>query len=273
MGTEQFFYANPVFSFDTFYNFKYKNESVKRASVYQLLQYYIRTHKIILLRKELYAVVPPHLISSNEEPVVDPYLIAAAVSADSVIAYHSALELHGVSYSNFQRFTFLTNRKIKPFNYKEQLFQPVAQVESLKKLNKENVSVLTENRLGMTLRLTSLARTYVDVLSRPELCGGWEEVCRSVANIASVDIDEMVSYCLLLDSPVLCAKVGFFLEKRSDAFVADKNLLNKLLLNRPKSPYYLIQHDHEPAKFVKKWNLMVPDRIINNRWEEPNYDI
>lgn len=273
MTIEQFFYEHPIFSFDEFCDFKRSNGGSTKGSIYQLLQYYVRTHKIALLRKGLYAVVPPNLITSNESISVDPYLFAASISADSIIAYHTALELHGASYSNFQRFTFLTSKKIKPFDYNGQLFQPVSHTAALKKLHKEGCFVLSENRGGMIVRLTNLARTYVDILNRPDLCGGWEEVCRSISNITAVDIDEIIEYCLMLDSPVLCAKVGFFLEKRSGAFAVNEILLNKLLSKRPKSPYYLVHKSQGSSELVKKWNLMAPRTILKNAWEEPDYDI
>lgn len=276
MTLTQFFYEHPIFSFDTFYDFKCKSGSSKKENAHQALHHYIKTHKIISLRRELYAVVPPNVSSSNEileTFFIDPYQLAASVSSDSILAYHTALELHGVSYSNFQRFTFYSAKKIKPFEYQGQLFQPVSQINVLEKINKENIFVISENRGGMTIKLTSLSRTYVDVLDRPDLCGGWEEVCRSISNISVVDIDEIIDYCLLLGNSVLCAKVGFFLEQRGGAFAINKDQLNRLILNRPKSPCYLERRNSGPSKFIKKWNLMVPDRILNYQWEEPDYDI
>jgi predicted transcriptional regulator of viral defense system len=199
--------------------------------------------------------------------------LAACIAPDSIISYHTALELYGVAYSNFQQFTFLTSTKVKPFSYNGQLFQPVSQIAMLRKLQQESAFTRTEDRGGMLIRVTSLARTYVDALNRPELCGGWEEVYRSITNISAVDIEEIITYCLMLNSPVLCAKVGFFLEQRKGAFTASPSQLDKLLPYCPKMPYYIIQPHNTTAKLIKKWNLMIPTNILNQQWEEPDYDI
>jgi hypothetical protein len=38
----------------------------------------------------------------------------------------------------------------------------------------------------------------VDVLDRPRLSGGWEEVWRSLETIPFLDLDQVVQYALLL---------------------------------------------------------------------------
>ena len=49
----------------------------------------------------------------------------------------------------------------------------------------EHFGVLTTERAGMSLRVTNLERTFVDVLDRPLFSGGWEEVWRSLEAVES----------------------------------------------------------------------------------------
>lgn len=203
---------------------------------------------------------------------VDPYLLASKSATDSIIAYHSALELHGVAYSLFQQFTFITSQKIKPFSYQEQWFQPVATQKILSKKKAENIGVDTMDRAGQEIKITTLERTFVDVLTRIDLGGGWEEICRSINGIGVLDAEKIVAYALKLDSPITAAKVGFFLEQRQGAFAVSDKVLKHLLLKKPKSPHYLVKTRREPSEFNKKWNLMVPRSILYQTWEEPTYD-
>jgi hypothetical protein len=52
----------------------------------------------------------------------------------------------------------------------------------------------------------------VDVLDRPDLSGGWEEIWRSLETIEYFDLDEIVAYARLLDNATTiwnrCASSG-----------------------------------------------------------------
>lgn len=125
----------------------------------------------------------------------------------------------------------------------------------------------------MTIQVTNLARTFVDVLDRIELSGGWEEVVRSISNMAVLDVDTVINYCLLLDNRILAAKVGFFLEQRHGAFTVSNDLLKPLLEKKPLTPQSLVSHEREGGKLIKKWNLILPLQVLKKSWEEPDHDI
>jgi predicted transcriptional regulator of viral defense system len=107
------------------------------------------------------------------------------------------------------------------------------------------------DRQGITIRITSMERTFIDALSRIELCGGLEEVARSLESIGVLDVNAIIQYTLQLKSSVLAAKVGYFLEKREGAFFVDKNTLKPLFLHKPKSPQYLDAHQKTPCRYIK----------------------
>ena len=70
-------------------------------------------------------------------------------------------------------------------------------------------------------RLTSLDRTLVDVLHRPDLAGGWEEVWRSLESVEYFDLDSVLEYALLLENATTAAKVGFFLEQHREPLMVE----------------------------------------------------
>jgi len=271
MKIEEFFYSHPIFRQEEFAAFKSKQGISNVGTIYQALHHYLKTQRLVAVRRGLYAVVPPN--ETSEGLLIDPYLIAGKTAGDSILAYHTALEIHGAAYSLFQQFTFLTAQKVKSFSYQERWFQPVAIPQILKEKKAVNFGVEVINRAGLELRVTNVARTFVDVIARADLSGGWEEVCRSISNIAVLDIDEVIAYCFKLGSPVINAKVGFFLEQRQGAFAVSDMILQQLAAKKPKSPHYLIKSKREPSQFIKRWNLMMPKTILNRTWEEPNYDV
>lgn len=271
MKINAFFYSHPVFRYDEFACWKEEQGIKSVRTPRNILLYHVNAGHLVHVKRGIYAVVPPDL--TPDEISVDPYLLASKAATDSVLAYHSALELHGVVYSVFGQFTFLSSQKIKPFEYSGQWFKPVIFPLALKKANAMEFGVEQIDRQGMLIKVTNLARTFVDVLDRIEMSGGWEEVIRSISNMATLDVNAVIEYCLLLDSRILAAKVGFFLEQRQGAFAVSDTLLNPLLKKIPLTPQSLVAREREGGKLIKKWNLILPLNVINKSWEEPNDNV
>ena len=120
----------------------------------------------------------------------------------------------------------------------------------------------------MDVRVASLERTLVDALSRPDLCGGWEEVFRSLSPVEFFDLDEIVRYVLLLDNAVVAAKVGFFLDFRRERLMVEDRHLNPLYDRRPKQPCYMDRRNRKSGRLVSRWNLIAPVEILEGTWSE-----
>lgn len=268
MTIEQFFYEHPVFRHEEFTRFKAIQNTTNPTSVKTALAYYVKVGRIKLIRRELYAVVPPN--QSVDNMLIDPYLIAGKATEDAVIGYHSALELLGVAYSNFSQLTYITQQKSKPFDYDAHWYQSVTVPLVLQKNQSDDIYIDTVNRQGIDIRVTNAARTFVDALDRIELCGGWEEVCRSITNLVVFNIDQVIGYCLMFNNARLNAKVGYFLSQRQGAFIVTKEQLAPLLANKPKVAQYISGKDHEQHQLVNPWNIYLPLSVINQSWEEPD---
>lgn len=273
MKIDLFLYEHPVFRHEEFVTWKnsQREAPLVRHSVNTALQHYIESGRIMRLRRGLYAAILP--TQSADTRFIDSYLIAGRAAEDSILAYHTALELHGLAYSVFYKFTFLTHQKIKPFFLDDRQFQPVANPVALRRYKNEELGVEIFNRQGLDILVTNLERTFVDVLDRPELSGGWEEICRSINSIAVLNISKVIDYCLKFKSARLAAKVGFFLERRKGVFAATDVQLEPLHAAKPKSLEYLSKRKVKDNLLIKKWNLIVPKDILNQSWEEPNVDI
>jgi len=134
-----------------------------------------------------------------------------------VLAYHTALEVHGVAQGAFERLTFLTWTKARPTSFQGRRFTPVRPRASLLAAESGTAWIERADRGGIEIRVTTIERTVADVLDRPELAGGTEEVWRSLHVIPALDPKALEEYVVLLASRTLAAKVGFFLESRPRA--------------------------------------------------------
>ena len=270
MVIEQFFYEHPVFRHEEFVGFKFTQGVTNQKSVNTALAYYTKQGRIKLIRRKLYAVVPPN--QSADNMLVDPYLVAGKVTEDAVVGYHSALELLGVAYSSFGQLTYISQQKSKPFEFADHWYQSVSVPIQLQRKQATNIYIETLNRQAVNIKITNTARTFVDVLDKVELCGGWEEVYRSISNLNILNVEQVVNYCLMLDNSRLNAKVGYFLSLRQDAFAVTKELLAPLLANKPKVAQYIGKPGDEQFQLIKNWNIYLPLSVVNQSWEEPDVE-
>ena len=204
---------------------------------------------------------------------IDPYLIAGRISDDAVLAYHTAYDFHGVSYSLSNQITFMSKQKIRPFTFQQTEFICLQFPKALIKKNNTQIECITADREGLNIKVTSLERTIVDTLDRPDYAGGWEEIWRSAEHIPILNFNKMVEYAILLGNATTIAKLGFFFEQNKEQFHIDEKALATLQSKKPSSVHYLERTKRESGKFIQRWNLIVPNRIIERAWEEPTNDL
>jgi len=128
--------------------------------------------------------------------------------------------------------------------------------------------VMKADRSGMTISVTGLERTFVDVLNRPDLSGSWEEIWRSLETVEYFDLDKVALYVDLLGNATTAAKVGFFLEQHRDSLMVDEAHLKTFRDRRSRRPHYLEHSRRKAGRFVAAWNLIVPEELYGRSWEE-----
>lgn len=249
-----------------------KDSSVKSSTLYNLLTYHQNQGHILRIRRGLYYSLPKGLDPTHCP--VDPFLVASKMAEDAVIAYGSALDLHGKLHTIQSRVVYLTKKRVMAsFDFRDIKYQAVAIPSALKVASQETFGVQPMDRLGQQVLVTSLERTLVDVLDRPYLCGSWEEIWLSLESIEYLDMDQVLKYALLLANSTTIAKLGFFLETHRETLMIPEHYLEELRKHCPVKPHYMDRNQSEPQKMVSKWNLVVPLSLINREWEEPNANI
>jgi len=262
-----FFQTHSVFTVEEFKRHHASWGKAKESrSADSLLAYHVKTGHLINVKRGLYAVVPRGVDPERYTP--DPFLLASRMTSDAVLSHHTALEFYGRAYSVFSKFTYQTSKSPKSATFRGMSFQPVKIPEALKRKNKEDFGVKTHDLKGLKLKVTALERILVDVMDRPNYSGSWEEKWRSLEMIEFFDLDQVLEYIKLLGNATTAAKVGFFLDQHRDELMVPENYLNELRQLRPKQPHYLERKRNKKSSWVAAWNLMVPDEIIDRRWDE-----
>jgi predicted transcriptional regulator of viral defense system len=264
MSLNKFFAAHPVFTTNELIDYLGNNGSRSRWTRKALLAHHRKQGHIILVHRGLYATVSPGNHSKTYS--IDPYLLAAKMTDDSVLAYHTALELHGKAYSVFEEFFFLSRKPTRVKTFSSQRFRSILFPQALRAAGKEEMHTKVIDRSGVDIKVTSLDRTLVDVLDRPDLGGGWEEIWRSLESVEYFDLDLVVEYVKLLGNSTTAAKVGYYLEQHAKPLMVETRHLEPLRKLRPKQPHYLDRG--KSGKLVRNWNLVVPRSLAERSWEE-----
>ena len=260
--SDVFFATHAVFTtdeFDAFLAARSTEASAGRAEARQtLLRHHLKHQKILRVRRGLYASVPAgHRPDSYP---VDSYLIAARLTKDGVLAYHTALALHGLAQSvREERITLSGETASRSFRFRGILYRTLAPPAELPLEQALSFGVETMDRQGMSVRVTSVERTLVDAFDRLKLCGGWEEVWRSLEGLdLFLDFSLITRYVSLLDNATTAAKVGFFLERFQDRLQVPASALEALQRCAPKQPHYVERGRRSEARLVSRWNLLIP---------------
>ena len=263
---DTFFRRHPLFTREELAEHLSTGGHVGPRTQESLVGYHIRTGRLVRVRRGLFAVIPPE--ADSDTYPIDPFLVASKMTPDSVLSYHTALELHGRAYSVWQHLTYLASRPVEPLTFRSHVYRGSRFPEVLVRVGKENFGVSTMERAGMSLRVTDLERTLVDVLDRPQRSGGWEEVWRSLESVEFFDLDKIVEYVLLLGNATAASKVGFYLDQHREALMVQESHLAALRSQRPRQPHYVDRSKSGDGDFVSEWNLIVPTELIERPWAE-----
>ncbi len=263
---EAFFRRHPVFTGEELAAHLSSSGDAGTRTQEALLSYHTKAGRLLRVRRGLFAVVPPG--ADADTYPVDPYLVAAKLTRDSMLSHHTALEFHGRAYSMWRQVTYSASRPVEKFMFRSHVFQGTRYQEALRRLGKEHFEALVRERSGVLVRVASLERTLVDVLDRPHQSGGWEEVWRSLESVEFFNLDKVVEYTLLLDNSTTASKVGFFLDQHREELMVEEGHLRPLRERRPRQPHYLDRSRRGPGSLAAGWNLVVPMEVAERSWAE-----
>jgi predicted transcriptional regulator of viral defense system len=235
------------------------------ANVTSLLRHHLRAGNIKRVSREVFAAVPAHL--AVERIVIDRFTAASKLRTDGVLGFHSALELHGIAYSEFNEVQLISAGRTElvelPFGACRFVTPPKALVAA----GKADYLTTTMDRQGVAVRVTAVERTLVDVLHRPELAGGVEEVLKSLDLVRYLDPARVADYVEMLDNRSIASVFGWWLEKRRGTLGVTDDVLARLRVRLPRSKHYALGAEPGHAVFIKPWRVLLPAEAVDAAFE------
>ncbi len=212
--------------------------------------------KIGKIRKGLYYGIP--LDKIDEEFEVDRYLAASKIENGDALGYHTALELHGSAYSAFTKVFVLVTKddRFRRFNFQGVGYIPI--------VNQRDIGHITSIEYkNNRLNFTDTERTFVDCISRTDLCGGWEECLKSLEILTGVSLSKIKEVLDAYDNKTLELTSGYILELLSNTSPyydhIKKEKLNTLKPNKDWKPVYIDRN--VKSSLNKEWGLYIPDHL------------
>lgn len=261
--TTRFLSAHPVFTRAEFAAAFGRPASA--TSITSLLKHHLKAGNIKRLSREVFAAVPAHL--SAEHLMVDRFAAASKLRPDGVLGYHSALELHGAAYSEFNEVQLVSRGRPELADLPFGLCRFINPPKPLLDAGQTDYLTVTMDRLGVSVHVTAIERTAVDVLHRPDIAGGAEEVLQSLDLVRYLDPEKVADYVELLGIRSLASLAGWWLERRQSALGVPGNVLDRLRAWLPRSKHYALGARPGDAVFIEPWRVLLPPQAVETSFE------
>ncbi|MDR2599183.1 MAG: transcriptional regulator [Oscillospiraceae bacterium] len=227
------------------------------ATANSLITFYKKKGLIESVRKGLYVAMS----LETKQPVPNRYAIASNVTSDAYVAYHSALEYHGIANQVYYEVFVASKNRFRTFEHDGLTYTFVP----------SPIDVGIENKVS-GVRVTDLERTIIDGINDFYKVGGLDELLRAVEMIPYLDYKKLYNYLTNFKKVFLYQKTGYILEhykeelKIPDIFFIDCHNMIK------KSTRYLYSSlKAEQHVYNKKWSLCVPNNLLTITRKGANY--
>lgn len=211
-----------------------------------------------LRRQGRLQIVCPGVYAGKLTPYpVDRYEIPHKLRSDAVVAYHSALEFHGVANQTFQTIYYQSSRARTDVVYEGVTYHRVSPPQRLIEASREGFQAESG---PSGVRVTGRERSLVDCLFSLRYSGGADELDRCLAMFPSFDFELALAYLKLLKRSWLYAQLGYLLDRHADKLFFRGKWRDDFLRRVPRGVAYL-GRKRKGYCWIATWSVMVPPSL------------
>jgi predicted transcriptional regulator of viral defense system len=256
-----FFSAMPIFRRDEFAA-AFGRQTADRA-ITDLLKYHLRAGNIRRVARGVFASVPA-------AQTVDRFLAASRLRIGAVIAYRSALELHGYAPAPTAMNEVQVIAPGEPG-----LFETVdfaCRFVSPPIHHSPSEGLATTNRQGLPVSVTTLERTLVDLFDRYDLAGGAGDLFLFLDTVVEqeepLNIEALVDFARHLNNASAAAALGYWLDRERNRFGVKSAAVLDLHSLAPRHPRYALGATPGRGLAATGWNVILPADIIERYYDD-----
>jgi predicted transcriptional regulator of viral defense system len=225
-----------------------------------MLTQHLQAGNIRRIARGVFASVPKHADAGKWS--VDRFLAASRLRRGSVIAYHSALELHGCAYTEGHEVQVIARGEPGVF---EAVGLNCRFVKPPRGFAPDDVTVV--DRLGLEVSVTTIERTIADLFDRYDLAGGAEELFNSLDLVARVDAAALLRHARALGNATAAGALGSWLEREQNRLGVPGSVLEELRKLMPTQARYALGAKSGEGRTAKGWNVILPIDVVERRFE------
>lgn len=223
-----------------------------QAGMANTLQRYSRMGLLRHVRRNLHCM--NDIVSGN--PLADRFEIASHISPSSYVAYHTALEFHGLAHQ-----TFYTNYVMSKSRFCNFEFDGSEFVWCSDTIGDAGVESPNGNE---KVRVSDLERTIIDCFDRIDRAGGIEELLHCMEGILIVNEDKMTKYLECYGKAFLYQKTGYLLERIKEQAHISEGFI-EICRDKGHKAVKKLTNDSDSDTYIKQWNLYVPYSITQRQ--------
>ena len=213
------------------------NESTAKS----MLAAAIRNGMVCRVKSNLYAVTD----LATSQCIANKFEIASHISETACVAYHSAMEYHGLGHQLFNEVTVFSASSFRPFDFDGLVYvrrQPTIQDGVVTPL------------MNSSVRVTDLERTIIDCIDRIKYAGGVEELLNNLSSVSYVAEIKLLTYLDAYGKASLYQKTGFLLSRYRKQWRLSESFFRHCKANIGKSTCYLAEPSGN-TKYDAEWRL------------------
>ena len=213
----------------------------------------IKKGTICRIKKNLYAITD----LATMQCAVSKYEIAANISENSYVAYHSAMEYHGLGHQLFNEVSVISESTFRTFEFEGVTYhyhQPT------------RAAGVTVPMMNSLVRVTDIERTVIDCIDRIKYAGGLEELLNNLSSISYIDEKKLILYMDLYGKISIYQKAGLLLSLFKKQMRLSSSFFRHCKKHIGNSTRHLTDTT-EQCEYNSEWRLCVPTYLTNN-WKQ-----
>lgn len=226
-----------------------------------MLDQHLKAGNIRRIARGVFASVPKH--ADPKTWSVDRFLVAAKLRRAGIIAYHSALELHGYAYTESFQVQVIAAGQPLTLETDVVTCRFVRRPKGL--LHPHAIQAV--DRLGVLVPVTTLERTVADLFDRTDLAGGGEELLNSLDLVPRLDVAKLRSHVAAIGNGTAGGLCGWWLETAAERLRIAPPAVDAFRPLAPKQPRYALGARPGAARLIPGWNVLVPTELAERRFE------
>ena len=214
----------------------------------ELLRRYKKMGFISQIRRDMYTATD----LAKKTSLSTKYEIASKMTPSSCLAYHTALEYHGLANQIFYEIYVSSGERFTNFEY-----DGIRYTYCESKISHGVINPPVDSMV----KVTDLERTVVDCIDCIGRSGGLEELVVSFSLITYLKEAQLLAYLDEYKKQILYQKAGFILSYFQNEMKLSNHFFNECRAKVGNSIRYLTD-THESNTYFKEWQLYAPENIL-----------